>query len=100
MQKQQMESRCSNTYGGTEVSCRGQSRVVTELRRMTNSYNRPTKIGSEQESEQPLISWGILILGNSGYPQWGAREGEDHTAGVARLPRVPGVQEHRSALEL
>jgi putative ATP-dependent endonuclease of the OLD family len=25
--------------------------------------------GSEQESEQPPISWGILILGNSGYPQ-------------------------------
>ena len=51
------------------------------------SFN--TFFGSEQESEQPLILWGILILGNSGYSQRGARERLDQTAGVARLPRVP-----------
>jgi hypothetical protein len=39
--------------------------------------------------EHPLISLKVLILGNSGYPQWGARERLDQTAGVARLPRVP-----------
>src|SRR5271167_63325 len=48
-----------------------------------------TKLGSEQESEQPLISWGILILGTSGYSQRGARQRLDQTAGVARLPRIP-----------
>ena len=46
--------------------------------------------GSEQESEQPLISSGILILGTSGYSQRGARERLDQTAGVARLPREIG----------
>src|SRR5271157_1725055 len=52
--------------------------------------------GSEQESEQPLVLWGILILGNSGYTQRGARERLDQTAGVA-IDKVEGfVKRHFS----
>ena|ERR1022692_1807633 len=58
-----------------------------EIEYLCNGYF--VKVALRRNLEQPLISWGILILGNSGYSQRGARERLEQTAGVARLPRVP-----------